>query len=108
MIHAVFLDRDGVLNEAVIRNGKPHPPASVEELRVVPNAAEALQKLKNAGFLLIVVTNQPDVARGNITHARVEAVNAACPRSCRSTSSVSAATTTPTDASAVSLCPACC
>jgi len=61
---AVFLDRDGVLIRAVIRDGKPYSPASVAELELVPNAAEALQRLKQEGFLLLVVTNQPDVARG--------------------------------------------
>jgi D-glycero-D-manno-heptose 1,7-bisphosphate phosphatase len=73
---AVFLDRDGVLNEAILREGRPYPPASVEELRVVPDAAQALAQLKAAGFELIVVTNQPDVARGTQSRAAVEAMNA--------------------------------
>jgi D-glycero-D-manno-heptose 1,7-bisphosphate phosphatase len=74
---AVFLDRDGVLNEAEVRSGLPHPPASVEELKVFPDAASALGCLKEAGFLLIVVTNQPDVARGTQTRETVYAINAA-------------------------------
>ena len=73
---AVFLDRDGVLNEAILREGRPYPPASVEELRLVPDAAQALAQLKAAGFELIVVTNQPDVARGTQSRAAVEAMNA--------------------------------
>jgi len=72
---AVFLDRDGVLNEAVIRDGKPYAPAALAELQLVPHAAEALARLKGAGYLLIVVTNQPDVARGTQTMATVEALN---------------------------------
>jgi D-glycero-D-manno-heptose 1,7-bisphosphate phosphatase len=64
---AVFLDRDGVLNRAIVRDGKPYPPASVAELEIVDDAASSLARLKNLGFLLLVVTNQPDVARGTQT-----------------------------------------
>jgi D-glycero-D-manno-heptose 1,7-bisphosphate phosphatase len=74
---AVFLDRDGVINEAILRDGRPYPPGSVEELRLVPDAAQALSQLKAAGFELIVVTNQPDVARGTRSRSAVEAMNAA-------------------------------
>ena len=73
---AVFLDRDGVLNEAILRDGRPYPPQSVEQLRPISDAAEALAQLKVAGFELIVVTNQPDVARGTQSRAAVEAMNA--------------------------------
>jgi D-glycero-D-manno-heptose 1,7-bisphosphate phosphatase len=61
---AVFLDRDGVLNEAIVREGKPYPPARVGDLRIPDGTAAALTKLKERGFVLLVVTNQPDVARG--------------------------------------------
>ena len=74
---AVFLDRDGVLNAPVVREGKPYPPGSVAALQVLPGVAEALSRLKAAGFLLIVVSNQPDVARGTTTRESVEAINAA-------------------------------
>ena len=77
MARAVFLDRDGVLNAAIVRNGKPFPPASVEELQIFPEAPEALAALKQRGFLLIVITNQPDVARGTQTKSSVEAIHAA-------------------------------
>ncbi len=60
----MFLDRDGVLNVPVIRHGRPHPPESVKELEVYPDAAPSLRRLKGAGYTLVVVTNQPDVARG--------------------------------------------
>ena len=61
---AVFLDRDGILNQAIVRNGKPYPPRSMEEFIIVPGVAERLGSLKGKGFFLIVVTNQPDVSRG--------------------------------------------
>ena len=73
---AVFLDRDGVLNEAVIREGKPYPPADADELKVTTGAREALEALRAAGYLLVVVTNQPDVARGTQTREAVDAIHA--------------------------------
>jgi len=47
---AVFLDRDGVINQAILRDGKPYPPSTIEELKIVEGAAEALGDLKQAGF----------------------------------------------------------
>jgi len=76
MVRAVFLDRDGVINRAEVRNGKPYPPASIEELEVLDGVADGLRALREAGFRLIVVTNQPDVARGTQTRETVEAMNA--------------------------------
>jgi D-glycero-D-manno-heptose 1,7-bisphosphate phosphatase len=73
---AVFLDRDGVLNEAVIRDGKPYPPDSAAEVEIVAGASAALHRLKALGLPLIVVTNQPDVGRGKQTLAAVEAIHA--------------------------------
>ena len=73
---AVFLDRDGVLNRAVVRAGKPYPPACVDELEILPGAAGALARLKAAGYALVVVTNQPDIARGTTTRAAVDAIHA--------------------------------
>jgi D-glycero-D-manno-heptose 1,7-bisphosphate phosphatase len=72
----VFLDRDGVINRALVRDGKPYPPASVEELEVLPGVADALARLKHAGFDLVVVTNQPDVARGRQDRKIVERMHA--------------------------------
>ena len=74
---AVFLDRDGVLNRAVVRDGRPYPPGTMAELQILPDAGSALGTLKDAGFLLIGVTNQPDVARGTHRRETVEAINAA-------------------------------
>jgi len=75
-VKAVFFDRDGVLNEASIRDGLPYPPNGLEELQIVPDAADSLARLKAAGFLLIVVTNQPDVAKGKQSRQGVEAIHA--------------------------------
>jgi D-glycero-D-manno-heptose 1,7-bisphosphate phosphatase len=69
---AVFLDRDGVLNEAFVRDGVPTPPQSLEQFRVLPGVAEACAGLKRAGFILVVVTNQPDIARGTQKLAEVD------------------------------------
>ena len=74
-VRAVFLDRDGVINRVVLRDGKPHPPDSIDTLEVLDGVAEALQNLRDAGFRLIVVTNQPDVARGTQTKETVEAMH---------------------------------
>ncbi|OPY57815.1 MAG: D-glycero-beta-D-manno-heptose-1,7-bisphosphate 7-phosphatase [Syntrophorhabdaceae bacterium PtaU1.Bin034] len=73
---AVFIDRDGVLNCAVVRENKPFPPAGVAEVNILPGVAGNLRALKGAGFVLIVVSNQPDVARGTTTRETVEAINA--------------------------------
>lgn len=72
---AVFLDRDGVLNEPVIHSGRPYAASSAEELVVVPGAQELLSQVKLRGFLLIVVTNQPDVRRGKTSEAEVEEIH---------------------------------
>jgi transaldolase len=72
---AVFLDRDGVINKALVREGRPYPPNSADELVLVPGAAESLRRLKRLGFRLVVVTNQPDVARGTQTRAAVAEIH---------------------------------
>jgi D-glycero-D-manno-heptose 1,7-bisphosphate phosphatase len=74
---ATFLDRDGVLNRAIVKAGRPHPPAGLAELEIVPDAPAALERLKAAGLLLVGVTNQPDVARGTQRREVVEAINRA-------------------------------
>jgi D-glycero-D-manno-heptose 1,7-bisphosphate phosphatase len=73
---AVFLDRDGVLNEPIIHNGKPYTPRDLNDLVIIRGAGAALEELKRHGFLLIVVTNQPDVARGKVNRADVDKINA--------------------------------
>ncbi len=56
-------------------DGKPHPPRRASELEIIPSSVEACQRLRQAGYLLVVVSNQPDVARGNETLAGVIALN---------------------------------
>ena len=75
MRRAVFLDRDGVINRAVVRDGKPYPPANLSEMEILPGVPEALAFLHEAGFLLVVITNQPDVARGITPKVLVEEIN---------------------------------
>ncbi|HTX59243.1 MAG TPA: HAD-IIIA family hydrolase [Verrucomicrobiae bacterium] len=77
MRRAVFFDRDGVLNEAPVRDGVPHPPASLAALRFVDGAEAAVRAVHEAGFLALVVTNQPDVARGTASRTSVEAIDEA-------------------------------
>lgn len=72
---AVFLDRDGVLNASVVRQGKPYPPAGPHELVIIPGVPEALDRLRRAGYLCVVVTNQPDVARGTLTPETLAAIH---------------------------------
>jgi D-glycero-D-manno-heptose 1,7-bisphosphate phosphatase len=73
---AVFLDRDGVINRAITRDGLPFPPMSLDDFEILPGVPEACAKLKAAGFLLVVATNQPDVGRGIVPRELVEAMNA--------------------------------
>ena len=75
MKRAVFLDRDGVINRAVVIDGKPYPPHNLAALEIIPGVTDALQSLHDEGWLLIVVTNQPDVARGAASLQDVEAIN---------------------------------
>jgi len=72
---AVFLDRDGVLNRAIVRKGKPYAPRTLMEFEILPGVLGAVRLLKTSGFDLIVVTNQPDVARGKVSLNTVEAIN---------------------------------
>ena len=72
---AVFLDRDGVLNRLLAGGPAGTSPQSVGETEIYPDVPDALARLRNAGFLLIVTTNQPDVARGRQTLAGVEAIH---------------------------------
>jgi D-glycero-D-manno-heptose 1,7-bisphosphate phosphatase len=74
---AVFLDRDGVLNSAEVVDGTPHPPRSVDQVKIIASAVDACRRLRDAGYILVVVTNQPDVARGAETLERVGAINGA-------------------------------
>jgi len=74
-VKAVFLDRDGVLNKAIMINGKPFPPKSVGELEIPIGVIEGLKVLKELDYLLIIITNQPDVARGATSLKIVDDIN---------------------------------
>jgi D-glycero-D-manno-heptose 1,7-bisphosphate phosphatase len=72
---AVFLDRDGVLIRAVERDGIPRPVTSVADAELLPGVVEACTELHDAGYLLVCVTNQPDIARGAVDAGTVAAIN---------------------------------
>lgn len=73
---AVFLDRDGVINRSVVRNGRPYPPDTLAEFEFLDGVAEGVERLKSAGFEIVVATNQPDVATGKQRREVVEAMHA--------------------------------
>jgi D-glycero-D-manno-heptose 1,7-bisphosphate phosphatase len=73
---AVFLDRDGVLNATLFNDrGLPIPPRSESELRIPDEVPVACAELRAAGFALICVTNQPDIARGTVERSVVDGIN---------------------------------
>jgi D-glycero-D-manno-heptose 1,7-bisphosphate phosphatase len=76
MSRAVFLDRDGVINRTLVREKKPFAPSKLDEFEIYPEVLEACRRFKQAGFLLVVATNQPDVGRGTLKQDAVEAIHA--------------------------------
>ena len=72
---AVFLDRDGVLNRVFVRDNVSYPPATLDEVELMPGAIEMAVRLRELGFYRLVVTNQPDVARGRQQKERVAEIN---------------------------------
>jgi len=75
MNRAVFLDRDGVINRVTVRGGRPYPPANLELFKLLPGVPKAIESLRSAGYKLIIVTNQPDVATGTQELEVVEAIH---------------------------------
>ena len=73
---AVFLDRDGTLNVQIVRDGKPYAPENPADFRLYDGVAAACRGLKEAGYALVVATNQPDVGRGLVPRANIEAMHA--------------------------------
>jgi D-glycero-D-manno-heptose 1,7-bisphosphate phosphatase len=71
----VFLDRDGVINRSFVKDGKTYPPYSLKELQILPGVRSALIMLRSAGYLNIVVTNQPDISTGKQSLKVVEAMH---------------------------------
>ncbi|MGH7813753.1 MAG: D-glycero-alpha-D-manno-heptose-1,7-bisphosphate 7-phosphatase [Candidatus Binataceae bacterium] len=80
---AIFLDRDGVINKIVIRDGKPGSPRELVEFEFAPGVGEQLDRLRAAGFKLFVATNQPDVARGMLARAALDKMNELVIAKCR-------------------------
>jgi len=72
---AVFLDRDGVINKPKVINGLPYPPSSLLELELYEDVSVSVMKLKNYGYKVFIVTNQPDIARGNVTLSDVNLIH---------------------------------
>jgi D-glycero-D-manno-heptose 1,7-bisphosphate phosphatase len=73
---AVFLDRDGVLIEAIVHNRKPYAVTTPDRVRLIAGVPDACAALSQLGFLLVMTTNQPDIARGKISRHFVEETNA--------------------------------
>ena len=96
MTTAVFFDRDGVLNEIVERDGKPASPRTPEELVVAADAPQVLSRLREMGFKIFVVTNQPDVRRGLMSDANQMPSMPSFLNSCRLMPLPLAVTTMPT------------
>jgi D-glycero-D-manno-heptose 1,7-bisphosphate phosphatase len=72
---AVFLDRDGTLNESIVRDGKPYAPDHVKDFHIIEGVPAACKALKDAGFLLVVATNQPEVGRGTVSRGNIEEIH---------------------------------
>ena len=72
---AVFLDRDGVLCRTFVRNGKPYAPRKLKDFILMPNAKRSVILLKQSGFKVFVVTNQPDIGNGFVSLEEVEAMH---------------------------------
>jgi D-glycero-D-manno-heptose 1,7-bisphosphate phosphatase len=71
----VFLDRDGVVTRSEVRDGKPYALRSLKGFRLLPGVRAAIVKLKRAGLLVIIVTNQPDIGNGLVDPAVVAAMH---------------------------------
>jgi D-glycero-D-manno-heptose 1,7-bisphosphate phosphatase len=75
MNRAIFLDRDGVLNHAPVKNGVPQSPRTISEIEILPHVLESIQYFKARGFTNVVITNQPDVSRGKAPKNLLESVH---------------------------------
>lgn len=75
MKKAFFLDRDGIINEVIVRDGIIGSPRHIEELKIIPEAIAFVRQLKNRQFMTILVTNQPDVSRGKMTRYQLDKIH---------------------------------
>lgn len=73
---AVFLDRDGVVIRTDVRDGKPYAVRSLKRMRLLPGVRDAVATLRQAGFVMIIVTNQPDIGNGLVSAKTVQAMHA--------------------------------
>jgi D-glycero-D-manno-heptose 1,7-bisphosphate phosphatase len=64
---ALFLDRDGVIIKSYTINGKPFPPRSLDKVLLLDDVVQSVNMVKNFGFEIVVITNQPDIATGKTT-----------------------------------------
>lgn len=69
---AIFLDRDGVINEVIVKGNKPFSPSRLDDFVLLSDIKQALKIFKELGFLNIIVTNQPDIARGLLAKKDLE------------------------------------
>jgi D-glycero-D-manno-heptose 1,7-bisphosphate phosphatase len=76
MRRAVFLDRDGVINHMIPSNEGPDSPRSVDEFRLIAGAGTAIQHINNLGFPVVVVSNQPGIAKGKLCAEDLDAMTA--------------------------------
>ena len=74
LVPGVFLDRDGVVNKVVMRNGRPFSPRTINEFEWTDGVKEYIERLKEHEFLIIVVTNQPDIAKGRLSRETLDAM----------------------------------
>jgi D-glycero-D-manno-heptose 1,7-bisphosphate phosphatase len=72
---AVFFDRDGVLNQAVLIDGRPYSPRDASELHLETGAAAACRQVRDAGVPMVMITNQPEIARGTVSRETVDHLN---------------------------------
>jgi D-glycero-D-manno-heptose 1,7-bisphosphate phosphatase len=75
MQRIAFLDRDGVINQQLMQNGKPRSPKNLTEIKILGGVVQAVLVLKAENFVPVIVTNQPDVARGLTTLENVMEIN---------------------------------
>jgi D-glycero-D-manno-heptose 1,7-bisphosphate phosphatase len=75
MRRAIFLDRDGVVNRTEVRGGRPFAPTRIEDFEIISGVPEAVERLKSAGFMVFVVTNQPDIETGLQTAGSLAAMH---------------------------------
>lgn len=69
---AVFFDRDGVLNHLVQRNNSYYSPQKFEDFKMFDDAKEIISKVKQLGYLAIVISNQPDITRNKLDQKELD------------------------------------